>query len=228
MSDVLQGDGVGADGKPLFMATRYVRRETEVLALRIETDEQVAKFGGKVGDYLVTDDRGQRFVMPQDEFHYYYNEYEGASWPGKITIQLGNNLSAHGCKALYLNGYEAKDSAGKARTIDVLINEWAEKQENFGKLISVVNYFDQYSAVIFYTNTLTDRERAEIQEVSVETRRTIDARHKEALENQAEAMNKALEAEKAAKEKAAAEAAEYERLIELGRKHEQNCKKARN
>jgi hypothetical protein len=219
MSDetVLPPDGIGADGKPTFVPSRYVRRETEALGIRIETDQQAADWGGKVGDWYVTDDQGKRVVMTDDDFRYYYREYEGASWPGKIAVQLGNNLSAHGCRAMVLG----------AEFFDADLNEWAEKTENFGKLVTLIQPLNAKQVVVLYTNTLSDRERAEVQEVSIETRRTIDERHKQALEDQAVNMTAALEAEKVAKEKALAEAEENRALIEAGRKHLANCKKAK-
>ncbi len=212
----LPPDGIGADGKPTFIPSRYIRRETEVLAVRIETEEQAQEVGGKVGEWYVTDDRGVRKALSDDEFTHYYREYEGASWPGKIAMQLGNNLSAHGCKAVM---FPTVGFAGQ-------LNAWAERDENFGKLISVILPMGDMTLVL-YTNTLSDRERAEVQEVQIEARAQIEKRHKEALENQAESLNLALKAEREAREAAEQKAKDDAELIELGRKHRANCKKAK-
>lgn len=214
-----KGEAKSEEGKPIFLPTRYIHREAEALALRIESKEDAEKYNGKIGDWRVTDDMGYVRILSDEEFKRDYQEYEGVSWPGKLNLQLTGNLSAHGCKAEFLLAM-----AGEPTIADAL-NRWSEKKENYGKVISHVHYFDRSSAVIFYTTSMSDREREEAADVAVAMREAIDEKRRKALVDQEENLSDAMKEQRAEEEKKAAYQKELEELAIEGRKHRANCSK---
>lgn len=197
-----------------FLPSRFVRRDIEVLASRLLNPG--GEGNGKPGDWEVVDDRGRKSIVTNDDFAYEYKPNDSHGGPGKINILLPG-INALGCRAVLLSPGEVG--------IDAALNEFFERPEHFGFAIAHTLPLPSGSLLVFVTRPLTQREIDERQEVAMETRATIDRKHQEALEQQAKAIEVANAAEVAAKEIATLKLAEDLRFIELGKRHDKNCRK---
>lgn len=217
----VQGDG-GAS-TVTFLPERFVRRDTEVLAVRLSENSGVSG-GGKAGDWAVTDDRGRRFVLSNEDFHYEYKENEAHGGPGKINILLpGTN--AIGCRAVLITVGDDTAIGGERKTLDGSLNEFFERPEHFGLAIASIQQLSPSSLLVFVTRPFTKRELDERNEVAQEVREAINRKHEAAIEAQAQAILEADKAEREAAEAAAKKAVADARYVELGKRHEQNCGK---
>lgn len=209
-----------------FLPERFVRRETEALARRLETKEEADKYndgdsiGPNVGDWVVTDDRGHTSIIPDEEFRYFYEENEAHGGPGKINILLPG-MNALGCRAVIF-GLDPK------LDLDRELNEWFERPEHFGLAIADMKPLPDGRTLVFVTRPLTEREIKERAEVAEETRAIINKKHEQALEQQALAIANANRADEERKAKEAEELARLRKLAPIAERHIANCKGGKN
>lgn len=213
--DGIRAESDPRDSKPsvTFLPERFIRRDTEALAVRLTEGENAGK-------WEITDDRGRKTLLSDEDFKYEYVENEAHGGPGKINILLPG-INAIGCRAVM---FTTQDSDG----LDAQLNEWFERPEHFGLAIADIKPLPDGRLLMFVTRPLTEREIKERDEVAEETRATINKRHEQALEQQAQALAESNKADGERKAKEAEEMAELRRLAPIAKRHLENCKGGKN
>jgi hypothetical protein len=228
-------DGVKVESKESFLPDRYIAHDLEVLGRRIVSVDEAAGYAGlnpnvKPGDWVVTDPRGKQEVLTHEDFMFKYKQTNMGAPVGKIAVQLDTNKTAFGCKAMFLaDDRRLKDDnfEGELLRVADLLNEFFAQPENFGKALIHITIHDEYSATIMYHNTLSERDRQEMGEVSQGIREELDKKHREALAAQAEAITRATAAEAKARKDAQEKVKYLEKMAAIGERHEKNCKKGK-